>query len=177
MNRYGLLLASALFVAACGANRSALEPDQVGQSDSGLASIFHTADPRAAPQLLTGVYSPEAFGCWTKKAFSVALRIPEQEMAQPALIAQLYIPDQEMASLKSITLSATVNGVAIEPETFVNAGTLYYVRPLPSGLLAGQTARVDFRLDKWMSAGTVEQRELGVVLVMVGIKDGPSTHL
>lgn len=149
-----------------------LEPDQTEPADAGFSSVFHAADPLAARQLIEGFYSPEEFGRWTKPKFSLYLRVPSAtKLSQPALVVKLFIPDVEIGRLKSMTLSAAVNGVALGPETFTSAGRQVYARSIPPAALAKDPARVEFALDKWLPAGGQEGRELGIAVTFAGLTD------
>lgn len=149
-----------------------LEPDQTEPSYPGFSSVLHTVDPGTVRQLTTGFYDPEPFGRWTKPKFSIMLRIPHApELFEPALLVNLYIPDDEMKRLKSVTLSATVNGVALGPATFTTAGRQVYVRRIPAPALTGDRARVEFALDRWLPADGPDGRELGIVVTSAGLKN------
>src|SRR5262249_23555986 len=157
---------------SCGGNFAAREPDQSSPANTELASIFHLADPRAASQAIEGFYAPESFGRWTRRAFSVLLR--NATVSEPALIAKLYIPENEIARLHSLSLSASVGGVDLAPETYTSPGAQVYVRRLPERALRSDSVRVDFHLDKWLAPGALDDRELGIVLTVVGLKSGTS---
>jgi hypothetical protein len=63
-----------------------------------------------------------------------------------------------------------VNGTALTPESYTQAGQFTYSRDVPPSLLAGDVARVDFSLDKTIPPGASDRRELGVVVSLVGFQ-------
>jgi hypothetical protein len=46
--------------------------------------------------------------------------------------------------------------------------------PVERDELASDQARVDFTLDKWMPAGVLDSRELGMFVTVAGLKNGAS---
>jgi len=160
-------------LALCGCGRQAmLEPDQTEPPDAGFFSVLHTADPQAARQLTDGFYSPEEFGRWTKPKFSFLLRVPKS--TEPTLVVKLFIPDEEMKQLKSMTLNASINGMALGPETFSTSGNQAYLRTVPVAALAGNPARIEFALDKWLPAGGKDGRDLGIVVTFAALRNKPA---
>ena len=174
--RYGAVAAwTVLALSGCG-SRDMLEPDQHEAPTRALFSILHTADPQAAGQLLEGFYPPEAFGRWAGPKFSMVLAVPQSPALQdPTLQMKLFVPDNEMAQLKSLTLSASVNGVALAPATFSTPGAQVYTRGLPA--ISGDRVRIDFSLDKWMAHTPQDSRDLGIVVTVAGLKSGVSGDL
>jgi hypothetical protein len=151
-----------------------LDPDQTEPPDAGFSSLLHTADPQAARQLTDGFYAPEDFGRWTKPKFSLLLRVPAH-LKPATLLVKLYIPDEEIKQLKSMTLNASVNGLALEPQTFSASGHQVYLRSIPLAALATTPAHLEFSLDKWLPASGQEGRDLGIVVTFVGLQNKPAT--
>jgi hypothetical protein len=132
-----------------------------------LLSTVHMADPKAAPQLLRGFYPVEGNAWrWSAGKFAVALRPPAQSGAK--LVVKFVIPDSSMARNKTMTLSGSVGGAVLAPETYTKAGEHTFVREVPSTALAGDKVIAEFALDKFLPAGAIEQRELGVVINSIG---------
>jgi hypothetical protein len=75
-----------------------------------------------------------------------------------------------IANTKKVTLSASVNGTALPPETYSAAGEFEYTRDVDPKLLAGDAVNVEFTLDKFLPAGAVDGRELGLVASSVGFE-------
>lgn len=137
-----------------------------------LATMLHVADPRASTQLVSGFYDLEQNAWrWTKGHFSVILRSP-RGAAQNGAVLQLKftIPDVVISKLRSITLSASIAGTALPPETYAHSGQFIYTRDVPAKLLATDTVKVDFALNKSLPPGSNDQRELGVVVSTVGFE-------
>ena len=136
-----------------------------------LASMLHVADPKASLQLLHGFYDLEQNAWrWTKGKFSVTLRPPAGAAAAgAALELKMTVPDPVIERLKSVTLSANVNGTPIESETFNKPGEYTFRKDVPAKALEGEAVTVDFALDKFLEAGAVEQRELGIIVSTVGL--------
>ncbi len=141
----------------------------VKQAES-LLSTIHTADPKAAPQLLRGFYPVEGNAWrWSAGKFAVALRPPTGAAQSGAkMTVKFVIPDSSMARNKTMTLSGSVGGTALAPETYTKAGEHTYVREVPPAALAGDKVIAEFALDKFLPAGAIEQRELGVVVNSIG---------
>jgi hypothetical protein len=137
-----------------------------------LATMVHVADPRTAPQLLSGFYGVESNAWrWTAGRFAVVLR-PPRTAAQNGAILQLRltVPAPVIEKLKVISLSASVGGVALAPESYTQAGPYTYSRDVPASALGGDSARVDFSVDKTMPPTPSDRRELGVVVTTVGFQ-------
>jgi hypothetical protein len=147
---------------------SSCKPNAEGSGEAvagSLMSTVHMADPKAAGQLLRGFYPVEGNAWrWTAGKFAVALRPPAGAAQSGAkLVARFTIPESSLARIKSMTLSASVGGLALPPETYKKAGEYTYTRDVAATALSGGKVVVEFALDNYLPAGTVEARELGVV--------------
>ncbi|MEI9975447.1 MAG: hypothetical protein WDO73_27300 [Ignavibacteriota bacterium] len=91
--------------------------------------------------------------------------------AQQGATLELHLtaPAPSIQKLGSLTLSASIGGTTLGPETYSKAGEYTYKRDVPANLLAGDTVRVDFQLDKVIPPGDVDKRELGVVASSVAL--------
>lgn len=137
-----------------------------------IASAVNVADPRTAIQLLRGFYGVESNAWrWTASKFAVALRPPK---AIPAGGAKLYmdysVPEVFLQKIPRTTLTVTVNGKALDPETLSKSGSFRLERTVPAAMLQGDTATVEFSLDKFLEAGAVDQRELGLIVTVIGLQ-------
>ena len=65
--------------------------------------------------------------------------------------------------------AATVAGTPLPPETYTKAGDYTYVRDVPASALTTPPVKVAFALDRFLKAGEVEPRELGLVVSTVGL--------
>jgi hypothetical protein len=72
--------------------------------------------------------------------------------------------------LKTIALSATAGSTALPPETYSTAGDFMYVRDIPASELSGDSVRIDFQLDKAMAPSGADIRELGIIVLNIGLE-------
>jgi len=165
-------LVMVLVLAAPGCRRK--QPIHVQQPDEGapaMASIIHAADPKSEPQLVSGFYGVEQNAWrWTARQFSVVLQPPPFSAKQGARLEfDLTVPQVSIDKLKTLSLSASVAGSTLPPETYTQAGSFTFKRDLPAGLLSGEPVRVDFELDKAMPPAGGDLRELGVVALRIAL--------
>lgn len=174
IRRHSLVLALlAVLWAACGCRRQErARLEATIEEPPSLASVVHVADAATAAQLLTGFYGLEQGSWrWTAGSFSVLLRPPALASQRGArLLVKLAIPEPVIQKLQNITLKATVNNVALAPETYPRPGEYAYSREVPASALAGASAIVDFTLDKTFAPGGGDQRELGIIVTTVGLE-------
>ncbi len=146
--------------------------ETIEEETSSLATVVHVADPRTAFQLVKGFHGLEQNAWrWTMGKFTVTLR-PPLGAAQRGATLQLKftIAEAVLERLKSMTLWASVGTAALAPETYTSAGEHTYSREVPAKVLAGEGVAVDFTLDKFLPAGSVDQRELGLIVTTVGFE-------
>lgn len=136
------------------------------------ASTISMGDPQAASQLVSGFYAVEQGAWrWTKGDFSVLLGVPADAARKGAVLrVRLTAPPPLIAKLTDITLSASVNGRKLPPETYRAAGSYTYVRDVPGNLLATSPVKVDFQLDKTAPPAGEDIRELGIVVGSIGLE-------
>ncbi|HLY16147.1 MAG TPA: hypothetical protein VKR61_02930 [Bryobacteraceae bacterium] len=137
-----------------------------------LATVVATADPHMATQLVNGFYGVEQNAWrWTTGRFSVVLRPPPSAATKGATLQLKFaIPDVAMSKYKTVSLSGYVNGTALSPQSYTQAGPCTYSRDVPANLFSGDVARVDFSVDKTMPPTPADSRELGVVVSVVGFE-------
>lgn len=136
-----------------------------------FASEISAGNPSEAGQFREGFYGIDANAWrWARKYFQVALGLPQLAPGMRVqLVLQCAIPDVVIASVKSVQLSATINGFQLEPETYKQPGDCVYMRDVPLDKLEGHSALVDFTLDKAMPPTAIEDRELGIIVSQVGL--------
>jgi hypothetical protein len=136
-----------------------------------LASTIQMGDTATAAQLVKGFHNLEdGRWRWTQKQFALALRPPVQASQKGAVLElHLTVPQSIIDALKSITLTATLGGVALAPETYRKAGEYTYKRDVEPKQISGDAVRIDFQLDKAVPPGTTDQRELGIVVTSAGL--------
>ena len=137
-----------------------------------MATMLTMSDPRAASQLLLGFYAIEQSGWrWTAGKFSVVLRPPRDAAQMGATLKfKFSIPQPLLDRVKSTTLTAYVGDTKLDPETYTKAGAYEYIKDVPAAALSSDSVKVDFALSKFLEAGAVEGRELGVIAVAVGFE-------
>ena len=168
---FPLVLVAAFLCAglAC-KRRNRVRLEQTEEESPQLASLVHLGDPRNASQLVSGFYEIEDHSWrWTAGKFSVLLRPPRTAARKgAALELKFSIPEAVLSKLKAVSLAATVNGTPLTPETYTQPGSFTYSRDVAASLLAGESVKVDFSLDKTLPPTATDQRELGVVASTVG---------
>jgi hypothetical protein len=166
------ILVLSLAIAPAGCKRHKPVTVRTVEEAPALASVVATADPNAALQLIGGFYGVEQNSWrWTAGRFSVILRPPRTAAANGAVLQLKFtIPPAALSKTKALSLSAYVNGTALTPETYRQAGDFIYSRDVPANLLVGDQARVDFSLDKTIPPSAADRRELGVVVSLVGFQ-------
>jgi hypothetical protein len=173
MRKRILLAACATLLALAGCRSKQKVRVQATEEEApSLASTIHTADPRVAPQLISGFYGIEDNAWrWSAGKFVVLLR-PPRTAAQKGAVLQLKfaLPDPIIGPLKSVTLGATVNGTALPKETYTKSGEYTYAQDVPPNLMSGEAVKVEFALDKALPPTGADQRELGLVVSVVGFE-------
>ena len=167
-----LLLAVCLLPGGCKRRDKKIRVQQTDEDSATLASVIQMGDPKAAPQLLKGFYNIESNTWrWTMGKFAVALRPPLNASVKGATLhLKFVIPEAVLSKIKTTSISAKVGGVALSPETYTQPGEFDYSRDVDGKLLAGEVVSVEFSMDKFLTAGMVEMRELGVIATSVGFE-------
>jgi hypothetical protein len=169
MRRLAAALLLVLVFAPLGCKRKPAQSQPLGAPE--LASTVHLGDPRVADQLIRGFYGIEANAWrWTQRKFIVVLRAPAGSgQLGASLQVHLTVPPALIEKLSSITLSASIGDGALAPETYSKPGEYVYQRDVPANLIRSAVVRVEFQLDKTMTPGTTDQRELGLVVSSIGL--------
>ncbi len=135
------------------------------------ASSIYAGDPNVAAHFAKGFFGVEADAWrWTTKDFSVDLSPPlhsDQKGAQ--LVMKLAIPDVVIQKLVSMELSASINGLKLEPQIYTKPGQYTYTRDVPSDKLQSETVRIDFSLDHTLPPTDIDHRQLGIIVSEVGL--------
>src|ERR1017187_8062321 len=162
---------AALLLAAGACNYEKVPKQPTIEEAPRLASTVHMGDPTAAAQLVSGFHDIEGSGWrWTQKQFAVTLRPPAQAARQGAVLElHLTVPEPSIEALKSLTLTASVGGTILAPETYRKAGAFTFRRDVDASLISGDAVRIDFQLDKAVAPGASDLRELGIVVESVGL--------
>lgn len=139
--------------------------------EDGLASVVNVADPADSAQLVRGFSNVEGDAWrWTTSKFSLVLRPPEGAAQNGAkLELHFTLIDTLVKKLGPVTVSATVNGTAIGPETFSQAGDLVYSHEVPASALAADVVTVEFSTDKALEPSGLDKRELALIVKTIGL--------
>ena len=142
------------------------EPDTHSQ----MASNVLMGDPKAGAQLLSGFYGIENSAWrWTAGRFSVQLRTPPGAAQMGGLLSLSFtIPDVTIRKLHHVKITASINGMVLKSSEFDTAGAYVFSTDVPASMLAADSVKVDFVLDRSLSPG-VDKRELGIIATSVGI--------
>ncbi len=167
-----IALALCLLLVGCKHRDKKIRVQQTDEEGSALLSVIHMADPKAAPQLMSGFYSvEEGTWRWAMGKFAVALRPPRGAAVKGATLhLRFTLVPASIDKLKTISLAASVNGTPLSPESYTQPGAFDYSRDVDAKLLEGDSVNVEFTLDKFLPAGALEQRELGAIVTSAGLE-------
>jgi len=165
-----LLLAALLVLSGC-KRQQPVQVETVEEEGLELVSAVHAADPRAASQLVRGFHDVEQNAWrWTRGKFAITLKVPAGASEKGGLLELKFaVPESVLARKKKITLSASIDGAAVEPESYEATGEQTYRKEIPAGALRTPAVTIDFALDQFLAAGEVESRELGVVFTSISL--------
>jgi hypothetical protein len=171
---FPLLLIAALALAPVGCKRKRRKAN-TDEQPAGLATMVNAADPRTSVQLLRGFHGLEQNAWrWTAGEFAVTLKPPAGAAQKGATLElKFVIPGAVIGKLKSMTLTAAVNGQKLPPETYTKEGEYTFTRDVPASALQQEAVNVDFTLDKFLPATADDMRDLGVIMTMVGFEAKP----
>jgi hypothetical protein len=130
-----------------------------------IATTVQMGDPRAAGQLISGFYDIESNAWrWTGKQFVIELGTPLGAAGRGATLElQFTVPPVVLEKNPSVTISATVDGNVLAPETVTSPGEHVYKRDVPAELLGGDSVKATFAVDKTLEPGVDDRRVLGVI--------------
>jgi hypothetical protein len=141
----------------------------------GLMTMVHAADDRASAQLVRGFHSIEQNAWrWTAGSFMITLKTPAGSAQKGATLTfKLRGAGVTLNKVGPVTLNASVNGHALAPETYSKTGEYTYSRDVPASALAAMPSTwTSSSISSW-PAGVEEQRELGLIMVMIGFEAKP----
>jgi hypothetical protein len=106
---------------------------------------------------------------WSAKQFEVAIAPPAHASDKGAqLVLHFALPAVVIETLHSITLSAAIGDIHLDPQSYDKAGPNTYTRDIPPGKLGGEMVLVDFSVDKAIPPSGSDARELGIIVSQVG---------
>lgn len=129
-------------------------------------------DPGAGIQLLKGFHETEHNAWrWTMGNFSVTLRTPEDALKKGArLTARFSLPDAAISRIHETTLTARLQETTVGSQTYAKGGDHVFTADIPPAVLHPEATTVDFSLSKFIAAGTLDNRELGVVISLISLE-------
>jgi hypothetical protein len=153
-------------------NRATVQNEEPTDASPRIASSLKMGDAAAPTQLLRGFYGLEGGAWrWTAGIFSVLLRPPVASAQRGATLTFAFsIPEILIQKLNTVTLTAAVGATKVKSETYSKPGSYTFSADIPPDQLAKESITVDFALDKSLSAGSVDQRELGVVATSAALE-------
>jgi hypothetical protein len=165
--RFVYLLALAPF-AGCKKYRRP-NPAATIEEPAELASMISMGEPRDESQILNGFGQTESNAWrWTGKKFSVSLGAPLAGRVKGAkLELKCAVADVIAQQLLPLTVKASINGRALEPQRLTKAGQQTVLFPAPKEALVEDAVVVEFELDKTAHQGE-EAREFGLIVVSIG---------
>lgn len=137
----------------------------------GLANSVGVANPGTTSQLVEGFWEIEDNSWrWTKKRFAVNVMVPvSAKTSGGKLVFRFAIPDPAFAKYGTQTLHARVGTVELPAQKFDRAGRHELTLDVPAQALQTDTVRIDFSLEKTMTTGGADTRELGVIAESVAL--------
>lgn len=156
---------------AMGASTGCRRKKKVKAREDGLASMVNVADPADSAQLVRGFSNVEADAWrWSTSKFSVVLRPPAGAAQNGAKLQMVFtLHDAVVSKLGPVTVSATVNGTAVPPQTFSAAGDYTYTQPVPASALGSDVVTVEFTTDKALPPTDKDKRELALIVKAIGL--------
>jgi hypothetical protein len=164
--RIGVVLAlAAVLCAGPACKRKKSAPPQSAEEAKRVPISVTIGDPRSAQQLVGGFYDIEDGAWrWTTKQFTVELGTPLGSSGRGATLEfHFVLPEAVLAANKSLTLSASVDGSALPPQTYTQPGEQVYKQDVPGSVLGKDAVKVVFEVDKAYTPGGADTRSLGVI--------------
>jgi hypothetical protein len=168
----GIIFSLLLLLAACNPTHKVETRPTIEEPAPALASTVHTGDPKSAAQLSSGFYGIEQNSWrWTARNFSVTLHTPPGARQNGAkLEVKLTIPPIVTEKLGTVKLLSAIGGAPLDPQSYAASGQYIYSRDVPASSFTGDPTRVDFQLDKAIPPGEQDKRELGIIVLSVGLE-------
>jgi hypothetical protein len=135
----------------------------------------NTANPAVAAQLIRGFHEIEQGAWrWTAGKFSVALKPPAGRDGQHGrVVLRCSVPEALISRVGPVTLSAAVDGSVLGSQTWKTSGEYTFAARVPATHLKRQAMTADFSLDRFLTAGQAETRELGLIVSSIAVERIP----
>jgi hypothetical protein len=159
---------AALLLTTVACKRERLQKVETVENDeqADLVSTVAAGEARHSMQFVSGFYSVEQGSWrWTRGKFAITLKAPEAApVTGAALELRFAVPDVVLNKVGAPTLSVSADGAPLEPMKIEKPGEQVYKRDVPPSAFRGDAINFEFSLDKFLAAGVVEERELGVIV-------------
>lgn len=166
-----LAAGAALLIAGC-KKPVRVKADAPPDQEPGIKSVVAMADGNAAMQLVRGFHNLEDNSWrWTEGKFAATIRRPlNAERNGASLFVKFTAAAPLIERIPTFTLAANVNGTAIPGETYSKVGEYVYRQNVPAAALQKEAVTVEFAMDRFLTAGQVEGRELGLIVHALGLE-------
>jgi hypothetical protein len=136
----------------------------------GPQSTVRMADLHTTRQLVSGFYELEAGAWrWTSKQCSVMLKVPAGASEKGGVLTlQGSLPEPTLKN-GPVTVSASVSGTALPPQTFSKPGEIIYRADVPATALNHPNLLAVFTVDKVFQFPG-DKRELGIVASVISLR-------
>jgi hypothetical protein len=163
-------VAAAMLLTGC-RRHEVIHPEPTEEGSVSLSPVVNMADLAVAMQLVRGFHEVEQNAWrWTMGKFAITLRPPEGAAQKGAkLVMQFSIPDASIQKLGPVTVTATTGTLEVGRLTMKAGGQYTFDAVVPATELQRETVTFDFALDKFLAAGTLDGRELGIIVSSIGL--------
>lgn len=165
---FAAALCAVLLIAGTSCQRERLQKVETIEDEQqvDLVSAVSAGDAKHAMQFVSGFYSIEQGSWrWTRGKFAITLKAPEAAAITGATLdLKFTVPDVVIQKAGAPVLSANADGTPLEPHKVEKPGEQAYRRDIPPTAFRGDAINIEFSLDKYLAAGAVEERELGVIV-------------
>jgi hypothetical protein len=160
-----VLTASIAIMCLYGCRQDKIQLEPTEEATPALQSTVHMADPNASAQLVKGFHALEQNSWrWTMGNFAVVMKAPSGASVNGATLrADIAVPEPVIQQQGTVTLTASINGRQVGSTAYSKAGEYSFTADIPAFALPKEVVTINFDLDKFLHAGTVDARELGVI--------------
>lgn len=136
------------------------------------AGLINVADPRVVSRLVKGFHSADnAYWRWTARESSIILNPPDGANRNGAvLVLRFAVVDKVLAVVRSINLSVAVDGFVLPVQHYDKPGQLMLRLDVPPKALQSDPVRVDFTVDKALTASPPNSGEYAIIISQVGLE-------
>jgi len=136
------------------------EPARLDRDQRAFCLLKSRVCPHYWVKLLEGWHPLEQSSFrWTERRFSVELKRP------PLVNLSTFRFDFRLTFPGPVILKVKANGADLPPATYSTEGEHSYVAKLPRKALKNTSIRIDFEVDKCLPGGTLDERELALLVV------------